>query len=193
MRTLDSLLHALDEVTIATHVRAPHDEARNSFCLASNTVGSFDEFVRIVGDYYRHHFTTCVAHGGRMSLTEAAGRAKEIIERDYRRRDGDIVTAYLDAHEGRNGGLRVILDRIAEALQAESVERYTRDMFDRHVAPHDWDDKVAIIQQFIRKFRPLLDGMIVADQPERYARDYEQLVRSFLRAMQHTSAAFRRM
>ena len=40
-------------------------------------------------------------------------------------------------------------DKIAEGLKAESVERYMRDMFDQHVAPNSWEDKVAIIRQFI--------------------------------------------
>ena len=67
-------------------------------------------------------------------ISEAAGRAKEILEQEYRRRGGDLVTAF-HVHDGTNGGLRVVLDTIAEGLKAESVERYIRDAFDRHVAP----------------------------------------------------------
>ena len=165
MSTLNSLLAALDEITIAQRIQAPHDAARNSFRLQSNTVGSFDEFTRVIGEYYKHHFGLCVSRGGTLSMADAAGRAKEILERDYRRRNGDIVNAYKDAHLGRDGGLRVILDRIAEALKIESVERYTRDVFDRHVAPHAWGDKVRIIRQFIDEFAPMLGRSIEPDQP----------------------------
>jgi hypothetical protein len=193
MPAITSLLAALDERTIAQRVAIPHDEARMCHPLHSNTVTSWDQFSDIVADYYNHHFTTCVSNGGALSRSEATGRAKEILEREYRRQNGDIVTAYNDAHDGTNGGLRLVLDKIAEGLKAESVERYMRDMFDRHVAPNSWEDKVAIIRQFIAQCGVHLSSSIRADQPERYARDFEELIRSYVAALQRTSSIFRRL
>ncbi len=193
MPAISSLLAALDERTIAQRVAIPHDEARMSYPLCSNTVSSWDQFSDIVADYYMHHFTTCVSHGGALSRSEATSRAKEILEHEYRRQNGDIVTAYNDAHDGTNGGLRLVLDKIAERLKAESVERYTRDMFDRHVAPIAWEDKVAIIRQFIAQCGVHLSSSIRADQPERYARDFQDLIRSYVTALQRTSSFVRRL
>ena len=107
MSSINNLLAELDERTIAQRIGIPHDEARMRYSLRSNTVGSFDEFNWIIADYYTKHFTACVSHGGNLSASEAASRAKELLEREYRRRGGDIVTAYNDAHDGTNGGLRV--------------------------------------------------------------------------------------
>ena len=151
MVSIDRLLKELDELAIAKKVGLPNDEARISYQLKSNTVDNFDDFARIIGDYYNHHFSKCVSRGGRLSASEAAGRAKEILEREYRRRSGDLISAYNDAHDGTNGGLRVILDTIAESIKAESVERYIRDAFDRHVTPNSWEKKVEIIRQFIHQ------------------------------------------
>jgi len=53
-------------------------------------------------------------HGGYLSATEAASRAKKILEQEYRQHGGTIVTAYNDAHDGTNGGLRVVLDKLAK-------------------------------------------------------------------------------
>ena len=39
--------------------------------------------------------------GGRLPASVARSQAKEILEREYKRRHGDIVTAYNDAHDGR--------------------------------------------------------------------------------------------
>ncbi len=193
MPAITSLLAALDERTIAQRVAIPHDEARMIFPLRANTVPSWDQFSELIGDYYNHHFTSCVSNGGGLSRSEATGRAKEILEREYRRQNGDIVSAYNDAHDGTNGGLRLVLDKIAEGLKAESVERYMRDMFDRHVAPNSWEDKVAIIRQFIAQCGVHLSSSIRADQPERYARDFEDLIRSYVAALQRTSSIFRRL
>lgn len=193
MGSINSLFADLDEKNIARKIGIPHDEARMRYPLKSNTIGSFDEFNWIIADYYTAHFTACVSQGGSLSTSEAAGRGKEILEREYRRKGGDIVTAYNDAHDGTNGGLRLVLDTIAEGLKAESVERHIRDAFDRHVAPNSWDQKVEIIRQFIAQYAGHLASSIRTDQPERYASNYRELINSYVTALQRTSSIFRRL
>jgi len=193
MSSIKNLLAELDEKAIAQRIAIPHDEARMHYSLKSNTTKSFDEFTGVIADYYIKHFTACVAPGGTLSTTEAASRAKELLEREYRRRGGDIVTAYNDAHDGTNGGLRIILDTIAENLKAESVEHYIRDAFDRHVAPNSWEQKVEIIRQFIAHCGSLLGSSIRTDRPEQYASNYKELINSYVSALQRTSSIFRRL
>jgi hypothetical protein len=194
MVSIEALLEELEERMIAKKVGIPNDNARISFALKKNTVDDFDEFSRIIGDYYAHHFTKCVSRGGGLSKSEASGRAKEILEREYRdRHRGDLVTAFNDAHDGTNGGLRVILDIIAENSKAESVERYIRDVFDRHVTPNSWDKKVEIVRQFINKTSVDIGSSINKNQPERYAQNYQELIRSYLNGLQRTSSIFRRL
>jgi hypothetical protein len=193
MAAIDNLLKALDEREMAQRVGLKHDEVRMNYPLQSNTVADFDAFTDIIADYYNHHFTKCVSGGGTLARSEAASRAKGILEKDYRRRNGDIVAAFNDAHDGTNGGLRVILDKLAEAVKIESVEHYTRDMFDKHVAPNSWDDKVEVIRQFIAQCGASLASSIDAGHPERYANDFEELIRSYVQSLQTTSSVFRRM
>lgn len=193
MSSIKNLLSELDERTIAQRIGIPHDEARMRYRLNSNTIRDFNEFNHIIGSYYNYHFTACVSNGGSLAMSEAAGRAKELLEKEYRRREGDIVTAYNDAHDGTQGGLRVVLDTIAEGLKAESVERYIRDAFDRHVTPNSWEQKVEIIRQFIVHCGTFLSSSIQTNQPERYARDYRELIHSYVTALQRTSSIFRRL
>jgi len=193
MAAIDNLLKALDEREMAQRVGLKHDEARMSYPLQRNTVADFDAFTDVIADYYNHHFSKCVSGGGTVSRSEAAGRAKEILEKEYRRRNGDIVAAFNDAHDGTNGGMRVILDKIAEALKIESVERYIRDMFDKHVAPNSWDDKVEIIRQFIAQCGANIASSIDPKQPERYAQNFQELIRSYVQSLQTTSSIFRRL
>ena len=193
MAAIDNLLSALDERILAQRIGLRHDEARMRYPLQCNTVDAFDEFTATITEYYNHHFRS-VSNGGSLSRADAAGRAKEILEREYRRRrNGDIVAAFNDAHDGTNGGMRVVLDTIAEALKTEFVERYIRDVFDRHVAPNAWEDKVEIIRQFIRQCGANLSSSIRSHQPERYAHNYQELIRSYVDSLQRTSSIFRRL
>ena len=191
--SLADLLAELDEKNIALLIGIPHDEARMHYHPSSTTVRDFDEFSRVIGDYYSHHVGNCVALGGRMPRSKAESRAKAIVEKEYRRRGGDIVMAYNSAHDATNGGLREILDIIAEDLKAESVEDHIRDAFDRHVAPNSWDQKVSIIRQFIQHCGIFLSSSIRSDQPERYAQNYQELIRSYVEALRNTSGIFRRL
>jgi hypothetical protein len=192
MSSLEYLLAAIDELAIARNVGIPHDEARMHYALRKNSVSDFGEFTEVIADYYSHHVSQCVMHGGYISRTEAAGRAKEILEQEYRRQGGNIVSAFNDAHDGTNGGLRLVLDRLAEALKTESVGRYIRDAFDRYVEPNSWEQKVDIMRQFIARFGHVLSSSIRANQPERYAHNYEELIRSYVDSLKKTSSIFRR-
>ena len=191
--SITALLSALDERTIAREVGIPHDETRMQFSIRSNTVRDFDEFNDIIGEYYRYHYGACVSPGGLLSTIEARSAAKEILQQEYKKRNGNISMAYNDAHDGTNGGLRAILDIIANGLKGKSVEYYIRDVFDRFVRPTEWDEKVSIIRQFIAHCGSYLSSSIRTDQPEQYAQNYEELIRSYVNALQQTSAIFRRI
>ena len=193
MGSLESLIAAMDEIAIAENVGKAHDEARGQYTPGSNTVNNFNEFTDKISEYYNYHYTRCVVRGGSMSRIEAAGRAKEIIEQEYRRQGGNINSAYNDAHDGTNGGLRIILDRIAEQLKIESVERYLRDAFDRYVEPPAWEQKVDIIRQLFSRYGHLLSSSIRLDQPDRYAENYEEIIRSYVDGLKRTSSIFRRI
>jgi len=191
--TINSLLSALDERVIAQRVATKHDEARMQFHLPSNTVTDFEEFKNIIARYYNYHFTRCVTNGGALTLGDAYGESEELLEREYRRRSGDIVSAFNDAHDGTNGGLRAILDIICEAIKTKSVELYIKNVFASQVDPSDWHTKVSIIGQFIAYCSPYLSSSIVANEPERYAQNYSELIRSYTEGLRQTSSMFRRL
>ena len=193
MTVLDSLVHALQEDTIAKRVGIPHDEARVRYRLNANTVSNWRDFENAIADYYAYHYAACVVAGARLSREEAAGRAKELIEQGYRRRRGDIATAYADARDGTNGGLRAILDLLADGMKEESVMRYVRHQFDTHIEPVDFDAKVAIVGEFFREFGRQLPVSVDLNRPSRYCHNYRELVEGLVQGLRESSAVFRRL
>ena len=75
---------------------------KNAYHLFPLRIANYDEFRDITADYYNYHYTRCVTNGGRFSGGEARSAARTILENEYRRRRGDIVSAFNDAHEGTN-------------------------------------------------------------------------------------------
>lgn len=193
MPNIDSLIHALQETTIAAVVARPHDDARMSYHANGTTVRDWRAFEDVIGDYYIYHFARCVGRGARLSRTEALGRAKQLLDQQYRRQNSDHRGAYSDCRYGTNGGLRGVLDAIADGLKAESVKWYLRDQWDSRVTPCDFEAKVHIIREFFRNCGRYLDRSIQQDRPERYANDYESLITSYVEGLQRAGAMFRRL
>lgn len=193
MVSYNALARALDEREIANRVAIPHDEARARYPLQRNRVSTFDEFTQVITQYYMYHYSACVAPGARLALSDATSEAKQLLESQLRRHEGDIVTFFVRARDGLEGGMRLVLDAIAEGLKSRAVSNYIRDVFDRHVAPSSWEDKVEMIRQFIQQCGPYLSRSIREDQVERYAHDYMALINDYTRSLQSTSAMFRRL
>ena len=193
MAVLDQLFEALDERRVVREVTDHHDGFRAAFSLPDNKVTTFEQYYSLLGDYFGGHYSSCVANGGRMSRHDAIQSARNILEREYRRRGGDIVAAFSDARDGLNGGMRVQLDHICEALKAEAIERYVQHVFDTLVGPHDWNAKVEVIRQYLDRCSAHLPANIEVDNPERYARDYRDLIRGHTMALQQVAARIRRL
>lgn len=193
MADIDDLVHSLQDTTVARRVTLTHDDARGQYRLPNPTVPNWQVFQDAIADYYRFHYGSCVAPGAHLSRTEALGKAKDLLEREYRRRRSDIMGALADATEGTNGGLRVVLDTIAEGIKAESVQHYAQEQFDSRVAPNDFEAKVDIIRQFIARFGHQLGDTIQRNRPERYAQDYRTLIEAFVDGLRQTSSIFRRL
>ena len=193
MTAIGSILTALGEERLAQDTGIRHDEARLLYRLSKNTVRDYHEFARITGDYYNHHFTTCVTRGGCLSPGEAQARAKALLDRHYRRKNGDAMSAFADCRDGTNNGLRGVLDALVDALKAEAMDLRVTEVFDQYVSPSSWDEKVEIIRQFIARCGVNLSASIRVDQPERYARDYRELIQAYVEGLRDTSRHFRRL
>lgn len=194
MSKIDDLCAAISEDAITQHVSIAHDEARLAYHLPGNknTVNTFDVFNALIADYYNHHLTQCVTHGGGLARFEAAGRASEILEREYKHQGGDLMSAYRDAHHGTNGGMRIILDIIANHLKTESAERYVRGAFHSYVDPASWNERVEIIRQFFERYQQILPPYIDINHPERYAQNYDELIKAFMDGLKKFFKSFRK-
>ena len=193
MNRFSSMMKELDDRVMAQRVGIPHTEAKRRYRLDRITVGSFAEFKRLIGDFYSHVFATCITNGGRPSREHSEGQAEAILEKEYRRRNSDIVGAYRDAHDGTNGAMDQILTILSEGIKYEAMQLYTRDVFERYVEPTSWQDKVDIIRQFIDAMGDQLDDSIDPETPERYAANFQPLIQSHVEGIRRTSATARRM
>ena len=190
MPSFDALYGDLDPHRIAREV-ARHDEARMSYRLDRNTVDTWYEFEDEVGDYYAYHER--YVSGNEIGATKAKDEALKILDQAYRRRNSDRMGAFANARDGLNSGMRGVCDEICEALKSGEVEMHVAAAFRRHVDPSSWDEKVEIVRQFIQRLDPQIGRYIDRERPKSYAKDYRELIRAYVQALQSTSEIFRRI
>ena len=193
MGSIDRLLHALDELTIAQDVARHHDDARNQYRPPQNSVTNWRSFQDIIAEYYDYHFCECISHGGHLPRSKSLSRAEALIEQEYRRRNGDIVTAYKNALNEMDRGLLGVLDIISEGIKAECIREHVEEAFRREVARPEYEQKVHIIRQLFRHLGPQLSKHVQLNRPERYANDYQDIISSYVEGLRQTSSIFRRI
>jgi hypothetical protein len=187
---LQKLLAMLDERGIATHVGRHHDNARLQFAPPGNQVNSFTEFRQLVCQFYNFQLTQSLG-AGPVPEYEAWGRVKPILEQAYRRRRQTINNAIADAIEGTNGGVRGILDTIADAMKEESVQNFTEGAFDNVCPPNSWSGKVELMRQFQHQYGEALGEPVRSMPAEAYASHYKELLQSFVHHMNDVARQFR--
>jgi len=190
MPAINNLIDELSEDVIARKIGALHDSTRAKYQLGRNTVHDFAEFTDVIADYYNYHFQ-CVYNCGPLSRFDAEGQVKGLVEQIYRQNQGDIINAFNDACDSVNGGIRVLLDRISDAMKYKHIEQYIESVFDRYVNPNDWAAKVEIIRQFIAHRGGDLGSSLRKEEPESYARDYKKLIRDYIDGLKRTSSTIR--
>jgi len=193
MSIIEAMITELSEVNVAEQATNMHDDARAAYHRPSNTVRDFDEFTAVTADYLNYHLAATSMHGGRLSDWEARSRAKNLIEREYRRHNSDIVGAYNDARTGTNSGLRHVLDIICEGLKYQAMEDHFTDVFDRYVTPCSWSEKVDIIRQLIQHGSFVLPPDFDKSTPERYASNYRPLIQGLVSGVRGFHNQIRRM
>lgn len=190
MGSLDVILRKLDERELARNIGNRHDEARTSFLLAKNTVDNWEEFLVIMGNYGSWHLSRVGL--GSFPHWECESKVVDIIEHGSEFGGKTIGQVYLDAHHGTNGGLRYILDLVADHFKGAETEDYIRGVFLQNVNPTSWLDKVEIVRQFIARCGRDLSSYMDVTKPEAYASDYRELIRSYARAISHASSRIRK-
>ena len=100
--------------------------------------------------------------------------------------------AFKNAVDGRDNGVRGLVERILESMKQEAVEAYTRSVLDQFVKPVSWEDKVEFARAMLASCDPHFASTLHRDEPERYAAAYEEFALTYVQFLRQTEAALGR-
>ncbi len=168
----------------------PIDSARSSYVLDSLTVESIENFGTELNSFIRHLFS----HIGRISdnvdLLTIAPEALDLLERAFSNRGGHLA-AVAEAKFPTRGGLRLILDMLTDQFKLDEQEKHINYILKSAMDPLDWKEKVALMEELLKRLRHQLPLDIVSQPAERYAKHYETIVRAYISSIDQVKSILR--
>ena len=178
-RAVDLVLREVSAESLAQTIGLSIDTARAAFTLEEVTTTSYDTFHGSITAFY----TTAQRHAGmlRDSTADAtmAVEAVALTERAFAKKGG-LEAAWAEAQQGAQGGMRFVLDVLADQLKDELQRKHVNRVLKEALDPLDWDARVAFMAVMMERLGPFLPPQIRAAPPERYARHYEEVVRAYV-------------
>jgi hypothetical protein len=178
-----TLMASMDPAHLARVVGLPIDTARASFRLLSVVTKSHREFTDVVQSFYIHLLRATGRASGGTAIQDAAGEAAELIEHAFAR-EGGYQGARAEAQTGEQGGLRHVLDRMTYQYKMERQQKHLLAVFADALDPLDWASKVEVIKAFRKLFPYALPLDCLEAPPERFASQYQDMIRMFVQAQE---------
>ena len=184
--SLERLFSKISSQAVAEQVTLPLDEARARYQLDGVIANNVEQFHDTLIGFYVHMLRHTHEAIGRLDRDALLGEVLEILECAFVS-DGGYRAARAEALDGTHGGLRLVLDRLTDQMKREKTERYLRLAFTEAIDPLDWDAKVRLICALLERLRPYLPPELPEQPPERYAVEYERIVRAYAESLERVT------
>ena len=153
---VDRILGLLDSAQINRTILQQHDVARETFTLPTMIVRDHQEFKYLITSYVEHHLRT--VGEGAPTPAAAFGEGKRILDRSFNEdayQDG-YARALQMGLDGSQGGMRAVLNAIADTLKQRALADYIDHVYHQHINVLSKDDNRALSRAFYERFGPIL-------------------------------------
>ncbi len=187
---LETILSQIDAESLAVGIGLPIDAARASYTMDSVTVASYEEFNDAISAFYLH--LRLRIHPGTTPLSSSVVSADAIalLERAFSVRGG-LEAALAEAKEATHGGMRQVLDAMTEQLKTDEKAKHVTRVLREALDPLDWNAKVALMAAFLERLAAILPPELRSAPPERFARQWEMLVRVYVASLDQLKGVLR--
>lgn len=180
--SLQEALALLDPVRLSMEIEMPHEEARLSFSGAPALVRSEREFHELVGSYFAHHQGRVTLGPGITWDFQPGAFAIELLNR-VMNREGGAAAAYRKCLTGMDGGVRSVLDAMADTLKRDSVSREMTRIFTTVIPWLDYEAKVSLVQELLDHMAGMIPEEFKSRRPEELAMQFEILLQGYAQTL----------
>lgn len=181
--TLAIVTAELQPENLAERIGLPIDRARAGYALYSVTSESQAETLGVAAAFYLHMAQATGRTGEHVTAEELMPEAHALMGEAFAREGGDPA-AYAEARDATRGGLRHVLDRMADEYKRRRQEEYIRLVLATAFDREDYRARVAFMGDFLKAHPEALPPHLASEPPERFADRYDVIIRSFVDSME---------
>jgi hypothetical protein len=181
--TLAIVTAELQPENLAERIGLPIDKARAGYVLYSVTSESQAETLGVAAAFYLHMTQTTGRTGEHVTAEEVMPEAHALLGEAFAREGGEPA-AYAEARDATRGGLRHVLDRMADEYKRRRQEEYIRLVLATAFDRGDYRARVSFMGDFLKAHPEALPPHLASEPPERFADRYDVIIRSFVDSME---------
>lgn len=183
MANLNMILQLLDERNIAKEVSMYHDMGRDTYSIQNRIPSTFDEMIKEATKFYQEQYQITVGGNEPMPERLASSLARQIIDKSFSK-FGGLEGAFVIASTGIAGGMKAIIDAVYEYMKREQEESYIFWILTEYVDVTSWDDKVALMQQYLDRFHINMPPGARIKSPEQLIADgYQAFIKMHMESL----------
>jgi len=186
---LQEILSKISREALSQTIGLRIDLARVSFWMEQVIIESFEEFSEVMLSYYIHMLKQLNRIIIPVDFNALNAEVFALINRAFSN-NGGLKFAIEESRTGNSGGMRYILDRITDQLKKEEQEKIIDLVLKFSFDPLEWDIKVLLIKDLIQVLKPALPPEIHSQPPEKFANNYEILIRSYVNSIDQLKHTF---
>jgi len=178
MADLNNIIQLLDEENIAREVSMYHDLGRSMYVTEKVLVNSTYELIEEAAKFYMHQYEC--ATGSQIPQWYAMGLVENILNRKF---SSGLDEAFLLASRGIRGGINAVYDVIYKELKKDHEEQYIRYVFMSNMDILSWEDKIALIEQYLNQFGRYLPQGVQPRSVAELANNPKELILMHMQAL----------
>jgi len=181
--SLSLILEKIDETNLTENIGKPIDLARSSYALGYITVAAAN-FNEVLTPFYSHILSSRHQIISTDDHDAMGAEALALLERAFTKKGG-VKVAIAEAQDGMNGGLRYIFDSMTDQFKLDEKEKYINHIFKMIINPLEWKAKVALMGSLLDNLKNHLPKELVSQPPERFATNWDVIVRTYVQSINH--------
>ena len=187
---VEAVLTEIDADVLAKEIGLPIDSARARYVMGELLVDSNDEFHDAASAFY----LALLRHAGVVPASTAdhavADEALALLERAFASKGG-VGAARAEARDGINGGMRFVLDVMTEQYKLEQQSKHVASVLQEALDPLNWNERVAFIRALLDRLGHHLPADLRSQPPERFARHYDIIVKTYVQSLDRVKQLLR--
>ena len=187
----DKLQWIIDEISpvnLSHLFGIPVDSARASFVLDKVVSDSNESFSQTITSFYIHLLRRTKKLSMHANQQAAQAEADNLIEKSFR---GGYTAALAEAKTATRGGMRIILDTMADYFKREEQEMYINLVFKTAVSPDDFNAKVKIVRNILDHLKNKLPQEITSKPPEQLVKHFEIIIKAYVDSLEQVNTVLR--